>query len=676
MSVGTDRLAEPKGTLAIALAHAERLLAATPALAAEQAEEILKVVPQHPSALVILAAAKRRLGDAQGALTLLEPIAAAHADYAIVHYELGLAYGALRRGGEAVTALRRAVELKPDLGDAWRALADHLMAIGDTEAADEAYAKHLRFSIRDPRLLEAGAALVENRIAVAENLLRTHLKQYPTDIAAIRMLAEVAGRLGRLADAEVLLVRCLELAPGFTAARGNHALVLHRQGRGERALVEIDRVLAEEPANPGYRNLRAAILGRIGDYGPAIKEYESVLKEYPNQPKAWMSYGHALKSAGRREDAVAAYRRAITQQPQFGEPWWSLANLKTVPFEASDLALMQRQLERCDMGPTDRFHFHFAIGKALEDRQSWAMAFDHYARGNHLRRQQIQYSADDNSRQVARSKALFSEEFFAGRAGFGTPAIDPIFIVGLPRSGSTLIEQILSSHSAVEGTMELPDVISIARILGGRRGEAQESRYPGVLATLGSDEFRELGDRYLEQTRIQRKTGALRFIDKMPNNFAHVGLIHLMLPNAAIIDARRHPLGCCFSVFKQHFARGQHFAYDLTELGRYYRDYVELMAHMDRVLPGRIHRVCYERMIEDTEHEVRRLLTHCGLPFEEGCLRFYENERAVRTASSEQVRQPIYREGVDHWRHFEPWLEPLKQALGPALAAYPDVPEF
>lgn len=667
---------DPVGTLATALAHAERLLGATPALAAEQAEEILKAVPQHPSALLILAAAKRRLGDAAGALAILEPVAASHGQHAIVQYELGLALGALRRGGEAVAALRRAVELKPDLGDAWRALADHLHAIGDADAADEAYAKHLRFSIRDPKLLEAGAALVDNRLPVAESLLRSHLKQYPTDIAAIRMLAEVAARLGRHADAEALLTRCLELAPSFTAARFNLASVLHRQGKGAQALAEADRVLLQDPANPGYRNMKAAVLGQLGEYAKAIEIYDQVLAEYPGQPKAWMSYGHALKSAGRRDDSVAAYRRSVQLMPSFGEAWWSLANLKTLRFDDADVGTMLAQLERDNLTEAERFHLHFALGKAFEDREDWAASFAHYEQGNRRRLALVRYDADENHAQVIRYKTLFSKGFFGERQGFGSPAPDPIFIVGLPRSGSTLLEQILSSHPAVEGTMELPDVISIARMLGDRRSRSQESKYPEVLATLGAAELRALGERYLDQTRVQRKTPAPYFIDKMPNNFAHIGLIQLMLPNARIIDARRHPLGCCFSAYKQHFARGQHFTYDLKDLGRYYRDYVELMAHFDAVLPGRVHRVIYERMVEDTEGEVRRLLAYCGLPFDAACLRFYENERAVRTASSEQVRQPIYREGMDHWRHFETWLDPLKEGLGPVLAAWPDVPEF
>jgi hypothetical protein len=328
---------------------------------------------------------------------------------------------------------------------------------------------------------------------------------------------------------------------------------------------------------------------------------------------------------------------------------------------------MREQLGRPGLTPEDRFHFHFALAKALEDMEAYRESFEHYSRGNRQRRAMVTYDAKETTAQVRRSKALFSRKFFEERAGSGSPQPDPIFIVGLPRSGSTLLEQILSSHSSVEGTMELPDIISIARTLGERKTRGEVSKYPEVLATLDTDQLRALGEQYLAGIRIQRKTDAPYFIDKMPNNFAHVGLIHLILPNAKIVDARRHPLGCCFSAFKQHFARGQGFTYDLTELGRYYRDYVELMAHFDEVLPGRIHRVLYERVIEDTEAEIRRLLKYCGLPFEDSCLRFYETGRAIRTASSEQVRRPIYREGLDQWRNFEPWLEPLRRALGSAL---------
>jgi predicted Zn-dependent protease len=667
---------EPVGTIAVALAHATRLLETNAAAADEQATEILKAAPNHPMALLILGAARRARGNVASALEILAPLSKAQPNWAAAHYELGRALGNAGQGEAAITELRRAVELKPDLPGAWRALGDHLTALGDTAGADAAYAQHIKASTRDPRLLEAAAALCENRIARAEALLRAHLKQHPTDVPAIRMLAEVAARLGRMGDAEKLLARCLELAPRFLPARHNYALVLHRQNKAAEALAEIDRLLAIEPRNPGYRNLKAAILVRIGEYDRAVEIYADVLAEYPNQAKAWMSYGHTLKTAGRLQEGLDAYRKSIELAPNLGEAFWSLANLKTFRFTPVEVDAMRVQLARSDLSHEDRLHFHFALGKSLEDAADFEASFQHYAKGNELRRAAVHFDPDENSAHIRRSKALFSREFFEQRAGVGEQAPDPIFIVGLPRSGSTLLEQILSSHSLVEGTQELPDITAMARTLGGKKAKGQTSKYPEVLATLGAAEFRALGEQYLRQTRIQRKTDAPFFIDKMPNNFAHVGLIHLILPNARIIDARRHPMACCFSGFKQHFARGQHFTYSLEEIGRYYRDYVELMAHFDEVLPGRVHRVIYERMIDDTNTEVRRLLEYCNLPFEARCLRFYENERAVRTASSEQVRQPIYREGLDHWRHYEPWLEPLKRVLGPVMDAYPATPEF
>jgi tetratricopeptide (TPR) repeat protein len=634
--------AEPLGTLAQALDHAARLLTRDAAAAAEQAAEILKVIPDQPVALTIS----------------------------------GLALGRLGQGDAALASLRRAVALKPDQPDAWRALGDHYTVLDMKLAADEAYAQSIRYATRDPRLMSAAHALVENRIPEAEAELRAFLKRHPTDVAAIRMLAEVAARLGRYGDAETLLARCLELAPEFIGARHNYATVLHRQSKSEAALAEVGKLLAEDPRNPGYRNLRAAVLARVGDYAESIDEYQKVLAEYPRQPKVWMSVGHALKTAGRNAESIDAYRRCIALAPHMGEAYWSLANLKTFRFSDAEVAAMRAQLARADLADEDRFHFEFSLGKALEDAESFEESFAHYAQGNRLRRVMIQYDADETSAHVERSKQLFTREFFAEREGWGTPAPDPIFVVGLPRSGSTLIEQILASHSQVEGTMELPDVAMLARLVGARTTRTEGTAYPRALTKFDAAELTALGERYLQQTRIQRKEGRPFFIDKMPNNFTHVGFIHLMLPNAKIIDARRHPLGCCLSGFKQHFARGQNFTYDLTEIGRYYRDYVELMAHFDAVLPGRVHRVFYENMVEDTEGEVRRLLDYCGLPFEEATLRFHENQRAVRTASSEQVRRPINREGLDQWRCFEPWLKPLEVALGEVLPAYPRAPQF
>ena len=666
---------EPSGTLQVAMAHASRLLDTDPVLAAEQALEILHAVPNYSHALLLLATARRRSGNPMDALEILEPLVSAQSVWAAAHFELGLALASVGRGDEAIQALRRTLELEPEHNEAWRVLADHLMATGDSAGADSAYARHIQCSTRDPALQRAAAAMVENDIPKAERLLKTHLKRSPTDVPAIRMLAEVAVRCGRNEDAGKLLRRCLELAPSFAAARFNYATLLHRQNDSSAALTEIERLLTVDPRSPSYRNLCAVILSRIGEYDRASWIYAQLLEEYPANAKVWLSYGHVLKTEGRQNDCVDAYRQSIARDPVFGEAWWSLANLKTFRFTVADLSAMHAHLARPELDDESRLHFHFALGKAYEDANDHAQAFDHYARGNALHRARGRYDADRNSARTKYVKRQFTPEFFRARAGSGCDAPDPIFIVGMPRAGSTLLEQILSSHSAVEGTTELPEIISLAKDLREQAGSQEIVAYAQVLASKTARELRELGEQYMERTRIHRKSDRPFFIDKMPNNFLHIGMIHLVLPNARIIDARRHPLGCCFSNFKQYYARGQNFSYDLADMGRFYRDYIGLMAHFDAVLPGRIHRVFYERTVADTEAEVRRLLEYCGLGFEPGCLRFFENARPVRTASSEQVRQPIYREGVEQWRHYEQWLDPLKAALGPVLDAYPAVPE-
>jgi tetratricopeptide (TPR) repeat protein len=649
---------QPTGSLAVALAHAERLLDKSPALAASQAAEILAVAPNHPQATLILGVAKRRSGEIDAAHALLATLAATHPRSAMTQFELGLTLAALGADTEALAAVRRAVALKPDLTSAWRTLGDMLTLTGDTDAADAAYAQHIRAAIRDPALLTAAAALCDGRLDVAEHLLRDHLKQNPTDVAAIRMLAEAGTRLGRYADAEKLLSRCLDLAPSFVGARHNYAIVLFRQHKAAEAIPHIEQLLRHDPSDISYRNLLAACLAVIGDYHRAIEIFDAVLRQHPNQPKIWMSYGHALKTAGRQSDSVAAYRKSIALNPSLGEAYWSLGNLKTVPFAEDDIVAIRAQLMRDGLSVEDRFHLHYALGRGLEQARDFAGSFAHYEEGARLRRSQISYDADKTTAQMQGARTFFSPSLFAEREGQGCQSAAPIFIVGLPRSGSTLIEQILSSHSAVEGTMELPEIAALSREV------SASAAYPEVLAELDGPSLTALGERFIERSRLYRKLDKPIFIDKMPNNFAHIGFIHLILPNAKIIDARRHPMATCFSAFKQHFARGQNFSYDLEELGRYYRDYVALMDHFDTIQPGLVHRVQYENLVADTETEIRRLLEYCNLPFEPGCLNFHENRRAVRTASSEQVRQPIFTDAVDHWHHYEPWLGPLKRALG------------
>ncbi len=667
-------MSEATASLETALNHASQLLGSDPELAGQQATEILRVVGDHPVAQMILGISHRLCGRLERAIELLAPLARTQAGMPRVHYEYAMALARTGQVEEAIATLQRALSLNPALPQVWLALADLQRAVGRQKDADEAYAGYIRYSVRDPNLLQAAEALNANRLPEAEAMLRAWLKKHPTDVVAIRMLGELAVRVGRNPEALRLFERCLQLAPGFREARQHFAVVLHREQQASKALEQLELLLREDPANAGARTLKAAVLCRLGEYARGIELYEGLLREYPHNARVWLSYGHALKTEGRQADAISAYRHCVEEEPEFGEAWWSLANLKTIRFDDADIATMRAQLQRDDLETEHRLHFEFSLGKALEDRADYAESFAHYAEGNRLRLEIVPYRAGDTSARVVHAKRVYTREFFAEREGCGDAAPDPIFIVGLPRSGSTLIEQILSSHSAVEGTMELPEIIAMTRAL--RRGSEGAASYHDVLAGLPAEQFAELGRQFIDRTRVQRKTGAPLFIDKMPNNFLHLGLIQLMLPNAKIIDARRHPLACCFSGFKQHFARGQSFSYSLDDIGRYYRDYVELMAHFDAVLSGRVHRVIYERMVEDTEGEVRRLLAYCGLPFEERCLRFFENDRPVRTASSEQVRRPINRDGIDQWRHYSAWLDPLRAALGPVLDAYPEVPEF
>lgn len=621
------------GTIAQGLEQAKRLLRANPALALEQAEEILKAAPQ-------LAAA---------------------------HVAKGAALAALARHEEAIAAFARATQLDPANAASWRALGDQHTLLENLAEADQAYAQAIRAAVNDPRLMQAALALCDGKLAIAERALREHLKAHPTDVAAIRMLAEVGARLGRFEDAEKLLKRCLDLSPSFLAARHNYAIVLHRQSKAGEALVQIKLLLEAEPDNPSYRFLKASALTRVGEYAQAIELYQEILKEHPNNARGWLSLGHARKTAGQAQASIDAYARSIAIEPQFGEAYWSLANMKTYRFDDRAVATMKQAL-RGELRAEDRLHLEYALAKALEDRGAWEEAFAHYREGARIRRAALTYDADETTRFTDRSIAFFSEPFFAARAGQGAPAADPIFIVGLPRAGSTLIEQMLASHSAVEGTMELPDLAMLAKRLSG--GKLRGGAYPEALAALAPAALRALGEEYLARTRVQRKTKRPLFIDKMPNNFQHIGLIQLILPHAKIIDARRHPMAGCFGAFKQHFARGQPFSYDLTELGRYYADYVRLLDHFERVLPGRVLQMRYERVVKDPDVEIRRMLAYCDLPYEAGCLEFYTNERAVRTASSEQVRQPLYTGAIDHWRHFEPWLGPLRAALGPIIDEY------
>ena len=651
---------------------AANLLATDAAAAKREAESILQRTPGDPRVLLILASALRRLGDAKAAIDLLLPLAKAYPGAARTQYELGLVLGERNDAAGAINALRTAVSLNPELPEAWLALGDRLFAAGDLTAAEAAFAEHAKTSIQDPALRPIADALFANRAVEAEERIWAHLKSKPDDPAALHLLAESFQLQDRLEEAESVFAHCLGREPENDGARFSYATALFRRQAAAQALEQIEYLRRKAPESVAYRNLHAACLALGGRHDEALALYEGLLAQFPQHPRLWLNYGQALRTIRRRDDAVAAYQRAIGLSPQFGEAYWSLANLKTVPLSDGEKAAVLAQLARDDIETDDRLHLHFALGKALEDRRDHHGAFTHYAAGAKVRHQGLAYDAQAATALMERSCALFTRSFFATRAEGGSEDDAPIFVVGLPRSGSTLVEQILASHSQVEGTMELPDIGYIAQSLRGKTTQGPARRYPEAAADLDPRSRADLGNLYITRTQIHRAKKRAFFIDKMPNNFSHVGLIHLILPKAKIIDVRRHPMGACFSAFKQHFAQGQAFSYDLADLGLYYRDYVGLMRHYSMALPGRVHRVIYEDLIENTEGEVRRLLDHCGLPFEADCLSFYDNDRAVRTVSSEQVRRPIFREGLEHWRNYEPWLDPLKLALGPVMETWRD----
>jgi tetratricopeptide (TPR) repeat protein len=524
-----------------------------------------------------------------------------------------------------------------------------------------------------PKPLVAVTDLIsEGKLVKAESLCKAFMLKNPRHIEGIRLLADIASGLGVLGDAEFLLESAIEFAPDNTKVRIDYIQILRKQQKYKDALDQAKILLQQDSQNPQFQSVFAIESMQSGDYDTALNTFDSILKVLPEDPVTLTSRGNALKTQGRTDEAVDSYRRAIKSLPAHGEAYYSLANLKLFSFNDLEITAMESQENNPMISYISRIYLDFALGKAYEDKGLYDRSFTYYERGNVSKKVQAKgrYKSNDLTAEFHAQTEVFDEAFVKSHLQTGHGARDPIFIVGLPRAGSTLLEQILSSHSLVDGTMELPNIIALAQKL--RRGErvGNTRHYPEVLRTLSADQLSQFGQTFVDETRIHRGAAPF-FIDKMPNNFRHIGLINLMLPNAKIIDARRHPMGCCFSGFKQLFAEGQDFTYGLEEIGTYYKDYVDLMDHWDKVLPGKVLRVQYEDVVADLDTQVRRILDYCGLDFEEGCISFYETERSVRTPSSEQVRQPIYQSGVDQWKNFEANLEPLKKALGPVLKRYP-----
>ncbi|WP_067734240.1 tetratricopeptide repeat-containing sulfotransferase family protein [Novosphingobium naphthalenivorans] len=663
--VGTQKPPAHSSTLAAATS----LLDSRPEAALAQAEAILQRTPGLPAAEFLACQALRKLGQSDAALPRLAALARSQPRVPAVLWELAQAASEAGRSREAIGALENLTRLQPAVAGGWFLLARELRKSGRDEEAWRADLSGVHASSRDPELLKAAVAMNEGRLDESASMLTARLERLPGDPAACRLLGEVNWRRGDMTEALAWVERALELAPGFDLARDFLVRLLLQNNRLPEALDHAEKLTTSPVRSPGHDLLKASVLVRLGQQEQAQQIYEQLLALKPEQPQVWQNLGHVLKTMGRQPDAIHAYRQAVLHQPSMGEAWWSLANLKTVKLGPDDISAMEQALASLEPEREERqediFHLHFSLGKALEDARDYAASFHHYDQGNRLRRTLVRHDADDFSAEARATADTFSAAFIAEMGPGGCPAPDPVFIVGLPRSGSTLVEQILASHSQVEGTMELPEMMIIASRLQSRVDEGEFPDFRTMITSLTPADRLRLGEEYIERTRVHRQTGKPRFIDKMPNNWQHVGLIRLILPNARIIDARRHPLSCCFSGWKQHFARGQTFSYDLTDIGRYYRDYVGLMAAYDEAAPEAVHRVLYENMVTDTEHQVRRVLDYLDLPFEQACLEFYNNDRAVRTASSEQVRQPIFTDGMERWKHFAQWLGPLIEALGP-----------
>jgi len=626
-------------------------------------QSILNKGSDNCEALYVLAVSHRYNKDPQHALAILEKLLELFPEYARAYQESGHIYRNLSQPEDAVKAYERAVDLNPALLASWQNLARLYRSLGE-ERRSRACEKQAESLQKLPlELLSVTSLIYQGKLFQAEKLCRAFLLKNRRHVVGMRLLAKIATELYILDEADFLLESCLEFAPEFHAARFDYSQVLYKRQRYEKSMRQLDLLLAQQPDNPAYRLAYANAAVPVGEFDKALEHYDQLIEENPDNHNYHVLKGHALKALGDRQGAIEAYRRAAKIKPDHGNAYWSLANIKTYRFEDDEIAEMQRAEADSAIRNADRYQLCFALGKCFEDCNDYDSAFSYYARGNQLKLAESGYRAERTDDEFARQKAVCDRQFFLDRTGCGVASSEPIFIVGLPRAGSTLLEQILASHPMVDGTIELPNITSLAHKLGGVHRIDQESRYPAVLSTLERKYFEHFGNDYLESTHVYRR-GAPYFTDKMPNNFRHIGLIHLMFPNAKIIDARREPMACCFSNFKQLFGQGQYFSYGLEEMGRYYQGYVALMDHWERVLPGKILRIQYEDIVEDLESQVRILLDFLDLPFDQRCIEFYKNERAVHTPSADQVRQPIYHESIGQWKNFEPYLGPLKRALG------------
>jgi tetratricopeptide (TPR) repeat protein len=639
----------------------------TQALAA--AEVLALEFPENRDVVYLIAANQRCLNRIPEALETLHRLEQHHPQFSLLHQERGHCYVSLGDPPRAVESFSRAVNINPALVASWSVLERLYTISGESCKAATATQQLSTLKRLPPEVVRAGSLFSDGDFSAAEEMLRAFLCKAGDHVEAMRLLARIEHQRDMLDEAELLLEAALKLAPNYRAARLDYVRVLIDRQKYENAREEIDILLGLEPGNANYLSLKASAFAGLGEHEAAAGLYRQLLVSSPGSGDLHMALGHSLKAIGRQKQATECYQAAAASRPGFGDAYWSLANLKTYRFSDAEIAVMRAEESAAKTNVVDRCHLCFALGKAFEDRNEYGESWPYYERGNALKRAESRYRAEIAETNTRLQIQVCTAQFFTARSGFGVPDSDPIFIVGLPRSGSTLVEQILASHSQVEGTQELADIQRIVIDLQGSVSDLADPRYPGVLAELAPEDLQRFGARYMNDTRAYR-TNRPFFIDKMPNNFRHIGLIHLMMPNAKIIDVRREPMACCFSNLKQLFATGQEFTYSIDDIARYYRTYLELMRHWDVALPGRVLRACYESLVDDLEGGVRNILGFCGLDFEPACVEFYKTDRSVRTPSSEQVRQPIFREGLSQWRNYERWLGPLNDALGDALTRY------
>ena len=632
---------------------------------------LLADLPENRDVLHLAATSQRCLGQIEAAVATLDRLEQLYPRFSRLHQERGMVFVARRDAPNAIESLLVSVNINPALPASWSMLEGLYRMTGDVENAATAAAHVETLKALAPEVVSATSHFSDGDIGVAEQIIRPYLLARGDDPEAMRLLARIGIEMEVLNDAEALLEAVLARLPEYHAARYDYVQTLIKRQKHLEAKAELEKLLAYDPANGEYLTLAANVEVGLGQSERALAIYTEMLRLHPTSWDVPLWMGHALKTIGRVPEAVESYRAAANARPDFGDAYWSLANLKTYRFTDEEIARMTAEEGGPAISITDRFHMCFALGKALEDRSDHELSWSFYQRGNALKRSESKYVPEITEDNTAGQRRVCTRSFFEARRGWGDPSPDPIFVLGLPRSGSTLLEQILASHSQVEGTLELSNVQRAVLDIQGYGPQGERPRYPDALADLSASDLRAAGEQYLADTRAYR-TDRPFFIDKMPNNFRHIGLIHLMLPNAKIIDARRDPMSCCFSNLKQLYAQGQEFTYSVEDIARYYRTYLDLMRHWDEALPGRVLRVQHEDVVDDLEGQVRRLLDYCELPFEAACVEFHKTKRSVRTPSSEQVRQPIFRDGLDQWRSYEPWLEPLKAALGDALTTYRD----